>query len=158
MNDSIYYCYIDITFFFQVKVKITRDSRRNNLKKKKYISRTFWYIIYCEVINIVDFYYWLQVIVSFFRDILKKREEEDRQVVRSFLFYTRTGFSAFLRDSSLFLPPWQRVKCPWNILVSVEKRMEWKLNPYFDIELSALKGIRRNSFVGRKGFKCRSNA
>lgn len=33
--------------------------------------------------------------------------------------------------------------------------MEWKLNPCFDIELSALTDIRRNSFVGRKRFKCR---
>ena len=88
----------------------------------------------------------------------EKEEEEDRQVVRSFLFYIRAGFSAFLRDSLLLPSSVTKSKMPLKHFRSVEKRMEWKLNPCFDIELSALKGIRRNSFVGRKGFKCRSNA
>lgn len=32
--------------------------------------------------------------------------------------------------------------------------MELKLNPCFDIELSALTDVRRNSLVGSKRFKC----
>lgn len=104
----------------------------------------------------------IAISIWFFRDILRK----ERKRGSIFFFLYSMSIAAHLSDTdfprsfAIFLPSlpsWQRLALLKHGILDTgwaEKRMELKLNPCFDIELSALTDVRRNSLVGSKRFKC----